>query len=219
MKGKQICSYLKSVRREVAAANGIELEIPDCTFDGECPGTCPRCEAEVRQLEQALSHRQSLSQKVAIVGVAMGLALSGMSAASAQNVNPSDSVNCKSLEMDGFADDGTSADDELIVGEARLPQLRAEFPGGMPALREFLAENCHYPKEAQDNGQQGVVLLEFVVEEDGTISTITVLRSACEALDEEAIRVVKAMPKWKPGENNGQPCRSYFQLPITFTLE
>ena len=210
---------MKSVRREVAAANGIELEIPDCTFDGECPGTCPRCEAEVRQLEQALSHRQSLSQKVAIVGVAMGLALSGMSAASAQNVNPSDSVNCKSLEMDGFADDGTSADDELIVGEARLPQLRAEFPGGMPALREFLAENCHYPKEAQDNGQQGVVLLEFVVEEDGTISTITVLRSACEALDEEAIRVVKAMPKWKPGENNGQPCRSYFQLPITFTLE
>ena len=96
MKGKQICSYLKSVRREVAAANGIDLEIPDCTFDGECPGTCPRCEAEVRQLEQALSQRQRLSPKVAIVGVAMGLALSGMSAASAQNVNPSDSVNCKS---------------------------------------------------------------------------------------------------------------------------
>ena len=219
MKGKQICSYLKSVRREVAAANGIELEIPDCTFDGECPGTCPRCEAEVRQLEQALSQRQRLSQKVAIVGVAMGLALSGMSAASAQNVNPSDSVNCKSLETDGFADDGTSADDELIVGEARLPQIRAEFPGGMAALREFLAENCHYPKEAQDNGQQGVVMLEFVVEEDGTISTITVLRGVCEALDEEAIRVVKVMPKWKPGENEGQPCRSYFQLPITFTLE
>ena len=44
MKGKQVCSYLKSVRREVAAANGIDLEIPDCTFEGECPGTCPRCE-------------------------------------------------------------------------------------------------------------------------------------------------------------------------------
>ena len=64
MKGKQVCSYLKSVRREVASANDIDLEIPDCTFEGECPGTCPRCEAEVRQLEQALSmlppHEQAI---------------------------------------------------------------------------------------------------------------------------------------------------------------
>ena len=205
MKGKQVCSYLKSVRREVAAANGIDLEIPDCTFEGECPGTCPRCEAEVRQLEQALSQRQSLSQKVAIVGVAMGLALSGMSVASAQNVDPQDSVDYEIIEIG-----------EVV---AHIPQVRAEFPGGMDALRAFLAENCHYPKEAKEKQQQGVVLLEFVVEKDGTISAITVLRSVCEVLDEEAIRVVRAMPKWKPGEDFGQPCRSYFQLPITFTLE
>ncbi len=209
MKGKQICSYLKSVRREVAAANGIDLEIPDCTFEGECSGTCPRCEAEVRQLEQALSQRQRLSQKVAIVGVAMGLALSGMSAASAQNVNPQDSASCVRT-TEGLVEE------EPIIGMA---QVRAEFPGGMPALREFLAANCHYPKEAQEKGQQGVVMLEFVVEKDGAISNITVLRGVCEALDEEAIRVVRAMPKWKPGENNRMPCRSYFQLPITFTLE
>lgn len=205
MKGKQVCSYLKSVRREVAAGNGIDLEIPDCTFEGECPGTCPRCEAEVRQLEQALSQRQRLSQKVAIVGVAMGLALSGMSAAQAQNVDPQDSVDYEIIEIG-----------EVV---AHIPQVRAEFPGGMDALRAFLAENCHYPKEAKEKQQQGVVLLEFAVEKDGTISAITVLRSVCEALDEEAIQVVKAMPKWKPGENNGQPCRSYFQLPITFALQ
>lgn len=60
MKGKQICSYLKSVRREVAAANGIDLEIPDCTFEGECSGTCPRCEAEVRQLEQVWGLNQNV---------------------------------------------------------------------------------------------------------------------------------------------------------------
>lgn len=216
MKGKQICSYLKSVRREVAAANGIDLEIPDCTFEGECPGTCPRCEAEVQQLEQALSQRQRLSQKVAIVGVAMGLALSGMSVAQAQNVNPQDSAQCKSITF-GFADVDEDADEELVMG--RIAQERAEFPGGTDALREFLGKHLRYPKEAQDNEQQGVVLLEFAVEKDGTISTITVLRGVCEALDEEAIRVVKAMPRWKPGKNNGQPCRSYFQLPITFTLE
>ena len=208
MKGKQVCSYLKSVRREVAAANGIDLEIPDCTFEGECPGTCPRCEAEVRQLEQALSQRQRLSQKVAIVGVAMGLALSGMSVASAQNVNPQDSIDDE-LMLEGFADE------EYLHP---IPQVRAEFPGGTDALRIFLAENCHYPKEALEQKQQGVVILDFVVEKDGSISAITVLRSVCKALDEEAIRVVRAMPKWKPGENNGQPCRSYFQLPIMFAL-
>ena len=207
MKGKQICSYLKSVRREVAAANGIDLEIPDCTFEGECPGTCPRCEAEVRQLERELSHRQSLSQKVAIVGVAMGLALSGMSVASAQNVNPQDTIDDKVMWV--------GMEEPLQP----LSQVRAEFPGGAEALRAFLAENCHYPKEAREKQQQGVVLLEFAIEKDGTISTVTVLRGVCEALDEEAIRVVKAMPKWKPGENNGQPCRSYFQLPITFALQ
>lgn len=210
MNGKQICSYLKSVRREVASANGIDLEIPDCTFEGECPGTCPRCEAEVRQLERELLQRQSLSQKVAIVGVAMGLALSGMSVASAQNVSPSDSVGCEVTEVG-------SVDEEPLAG--RVPQLRAEFPGGMAALRAFLAENCHYPKEALEQKQQGVVTLEFVVEKDGSISTITVIRSVCKALDEESIRVVRAMPKWKPGEDFGQPCRSFFQLPITFALQ
>ena len=58
-----------------------------------------------------------------------------------------------------------------------------------------------------------------IVEKDGSIKQVNVLRSVCQALDEEAIRVVKSMPKWKAGENNGQKCRSFFQLPITFSLQ
>lgn len=88
MIGKSICKYLKSVRRAVAEANGIDLEIPECTFDGECSGTCPRCEAEVRMLEQALSAHQRMAQKVAVLGVAAGLSFMGMPAASAQNITP-----------------------------------------------------------------------------------------------------------------------------------
>lgn len=84
MNGKDKCSYLKAIRREIAAANGIDLEISECTFDGECSGTCPRCEGEVRQLERAISQRRKLSQKVAILGVAAGLSLAGMSPAVAQ---------------------------------------------------------------------------------------------------------------------------------------
>ena len=213
MKGKQICSYLKSVRREVAAANGIDLEIPDCTFEGECLGTCPRCEAEVRQLEQVLSRRQSLSQRVAIIGVAMGLAVSGMSVASAQNVNPPDSVNCMTLQ--GIVEDVYIDAEPGGIGA----QTKAEFLGGMDALQEFLTAHLQYPKEAQEKKQQGVVMLEFVVEKDGSISNITISQSVCEALDEEAIRVVKAMPKWKPAQNYGRPYRSFFRLPITFSLQ
>ena len=101
----------------------------------------------------------------------------------------------------------------------RIPEIRAEFPGGMNALKEFLATNCHYPPHAREGRWQGCVMLEFVVETDGRISCIKVLRSVVSFLDEEAIRVVKAMPKWKPGQNYGQPCRSYFQLPVAFWLQ
>ena len=92
MNGKDKCSYLKAIRREIAAANGIDLEIPECTFEGECSGTCPRCEGEVRQLERAISQRRKLSQKVAILGVAAGLSLAGMSPAVAQTEVSCDST-------------------------------------------------------------------------------------------------------------------------------
>ena len=100
-----------------------------------------------------------------------------------------------------------------------IPQVRAEFPGGMAELKKYLAANCQYPPAAREAGWQGVVMLEFVVEKDGSIKQVNVLRIVCQALDEEAIRVVKGMPKWKAGENNGQKCRSFFQLPITFSLQ
>ena len=99
----------------------------------------------------------------------------------------------------------------------RTPEVRATFPGGMAALKRFLVENVEYPPGAHE--ATGVVILEFVVENDGTISTINVLRSVCEALDKESIRVVRAMPKWIPAQDEGQPCRSYYQLPFTYMIQ
>lgn len=100
----------------------------------------------------------------------------------------------------------------------RFPMVLPEFPGGMGELRKYLAENCQYPEEARNAGWQGVVVVEFVVEKDGSIGQATVIRSVCESLDAEAIRVIKSMPKWKPGEDMGRPCRSYQCLPVTFSL-
>lgn len=133
-----------------------------------------------------------------------------------------------STEIDEDASFNTDDDEEIDTDTdviekdepiERVPQVRAEFPGGMLELKKYLAENCQYPEAARLNGWQGVVMLEFVVEKDGSIGKVTVLRSVCTSLDEEAIRVVKGMPKWKAGENNGQKCRSFFQLPINFSLQ
>lgn len=94
----------------------------------------------------------------------------------------------------------------------------AEFPGGLAALMKWLSNNMRYPEEAQCDSIQGRVIVRFVVEKNGAIGDISILKSIHPALDNEAIRIVKRMPRWRPGKNNGQPVRSQFCLPITFRL-
>lgn len=94
----------------------------------------------------------------------------------------------------------------------------AEFPGGQSALMTFLSNNIRYPEAAQQNGISGRVIVKFVVEKDGSISSASVVKGVDKDLDAEAVRVVRRMPKWKPGKNSGQPVRSYFTLPVSFKL-
>jgi len=93
-----------------------------------------------------------------------------------------------------------------------------EFPGGDKALREFILNNLNYPEIARKTGITGTVYVQFVVEKDGSISDVKVVRGIGGGCDEEAVRVVKSMPKWKPGKQRGQPVRVYFTLPIEFKL-
>lgn len=92
------------------------------------------------------------------------------------------------------------------------------FPGGARAMMNYLSCNVNYPQAAADNGIQGRVIVKFVVEKDGSIGNVTVVKGVDRDLDKEAIRVVKKMPKWQPGKINGVPVRSFFNLPITFKL-
>ncbi|MBD5184432.1 MAG: energy transducer TonB [Bacteroidales bacterium] len=94
----------------------------------------------------------------------------------------------------------------------------AEFPGGMAKLMSWLSSNIRYPEAAAQNDIQGRVIVKFVVEKDGSIGNVTVVKGVDKDLDREAIRVVKKMPKWQPGKNNGVSVRSYFNLPVTFKL-
>jgi TonB family protein len=93
-----------------------------------------------------------------------------------------------------------------------------EFPGGLSAFMKYLQENIKYPDDAKDAGIQGRVYLNFIVEKNGSISNIKVIRGIGAGCDEEAVRVVKNMPKWKPGMSKGQPVRVSFNLPIKFSL-
>lgn len=95
----------------------------------------------------------------------------------------------------------------------------AEFPGGQGALMKWLSNNIRYPESAQQNDIQGRVIVKFVVEKDGSIGAATILKGVDKDLDREALRVVKRMPKWQPGKNNGVAVRSYFNLPVTFKLQ
>lgn len=93
-----------------------------------------------------------------------------------------------------------------------------EYPGGMAAMKKFLANNMVYPNRARQMGLEGTVLLSFVVNQNGDISGIQVLKSPGMGIEEEAIRVLKSMPKWSPGMNNGIPVNVRFTLPITFAI-
>ena len=93
-----------------------------------------------------------------------------------------------------------------------------EFPGGEAALMKFINENLRYPATAIENGIQGRVMVQFVVKKDGSVGDVKVIRGIDSALDQEAIRVCKTLPKFIPGKQNGQPVNVWFTLPIIFNL-
>lgn len=110
--------------------------------------------------------------------------------------------------------DSTAKEDVFMVAE-QMP----EFPGGMKEMLKFLQENVKYPENAMKNNVQGRVIVQFVVEKDGTPTEFKVLRSVDPDLDAEALRVMKAMPKWKPGMQKGQVVRVKFTVPVSFKLQ
>ena len=110
--------------------------------------------------------------------------------------------------------DSTAKEEVFMVAE-QMP----EFPGGMKEMLKFLQENVKYPENAMKNNVQGRVIVQFVVEKDGTPTEFKVLRSVDPDLDAEALRVLKTMPKWKPGMEKGEAVRVKFTVPVAFKLQ
>lgn len=275
-KGKQTCRILKDIRRQIAEANDIEFITSECQYQGDCLGTCPKCESEVRYLEQQLERKRMAGKAITVLGISAGLvAMSPMTSCSSspnkgakqevvsdtlgntiedtlENTDlimgdiscaPEDSIQGAEeevpamlgyIEIDTTAKANSMVPVEVINGKViavedeqttandilDVAAVMPEFPGGATALMNFLAKNIKYPENAQGKIRvQGRVIVQFVIDKEGNILHPQVVRGVDTALDNEALRVVNLMPKWKPGElKDGTKVAVRFTIPVVFRL-
>ena len=216
-KGKQTCKILKEIRKQIAVENDIKLVIEECTYQGDCLGTCPKCEAEVRYLERELEKRQRMGKAAVVAGLSVGL-LGASQVALAQQPDPMrKDTTSVGLERYVAPEMGEVEDPENEVYE--IVEQMPEFPNGQETLMQYIAEQVKYPAEAKKAGAQGRVFVGFIVEPDGSLSDFKVLRGIGFGCDEEALRVVKSMPKWQPGMQRGKAVRVKYLVPVNFKLD
>jgi TonB family protein len=115
---------------------------------------------------------------------------------------------------------GSNINDTVKAGKVftYVDQL-PEFKGGQAGLSRYLATNLRYPGESMDNNVEGKVLVKFVVCEDGSLCDEVIIRGLDSSINKEVLRVVRAMPKWNPGKQNGKEVKTYFVLPVTFKFQ
>ena len=239
-KGKRTCNVLKAVRLQIAKANEIKYEPHECHHEGPCAGTCPACEAEVKYLEQQLVMRRMLGKAVVLTGIAASMT---SLTACGQNKLPNGCENDTTItelagdveDVDGLMEEPEPEVEEVVRGKMPAPvdtirpinndekvltgvvEYQPQFPGGIKACEQFIKENLRYPDTESD--VQGRVIVSFMVERDGSLSDIKVVRGLDPAFDEEALRVVKMMPKWSPGATDGKISVMRYTIPIIFKKE
>ena len=239
-KGKRTCNVLKAVRLQIAKANEIKYEPHECHHEGPCAGTCPACEAEVKYLEQQLVMRRMLGKAVVLTGIAASMT---SLTACGQNKLPNGCENDTTItelagdveDVDGLMEMPEPEVEEVVMGKMPAPvdtirpinndekvltgvvEYQPQFPGGIKACEQFIKENLRYPDTESD--VQGRVIVSFMVERDGSLSDIKVVRGLDPAFDEEALRVVKMMPKWSPGATDGKISVMRYTIPIIFKKE
>ena len=246
VRGKQTCKILKEIRRQIAEANDIEYVTSECRYKGNCLGTCPKCEAEVRFLEQQLRARSLAGKAVALAGISVGIilmsgcngtssnkpsdTLQGEPSAPIEQIDTVDSL-VKESEQPPVEDIVSVKEGEIdpnevvIVGEmpdstnkVSFVDTPATFPGGAQKLMEWIFRHLVYPPTAIDEQIQGRVVIQIQVKADGTIGNVKIIKGVHPDLDTEALRVVKSLPMFNPAMLNGKAVESLFTLPITFKL-
>ena len=119
------------------------------------------------------------------------------------------------VNTNAMAQNKKAANDKVLEKAEVMP----EFPGGEQAMMKFVSENVQYPEEAKEKEISGRVLVGFIVEKDGSVNEVKIVRGIGGGCDEEAVRVVKAMPKWKPGKQDGKTVRVSYTMPFFFKMQ
>ena len=283
-RGRNICDTLKAIRKQIADANGIDYSPEECNYKGECMGTCPKCEQDVRDLEYELHLRQMAGKAIKVAGIAAGLvAMTACSDGKVQSISPDatkSELNIVKKEEpkpgDGQLEGDISLSDEAkhaeeeenrilgkIPSNPRMEITKEQtsndrkgttskkskkgntaliqsavdtdsienskifggveeipsFPGGMAALMKYIKDNLRYPEICREGAAMGRVNVVFIVNEDGSLSDVKVIRSISPELDKEAIRVVKSMPKWNPAKQNGKAVKMKYVVSVNFRPE
>ena len=245
-RGKQTCKILKEIRRQIAEANGIEFATSECRYKGDCLGTCPKCEAEVRYLEQQLHARSLAGKAVALAGISAGsILMSCGSSASSNSSHPdetlqgeplcqitsSDTLKKEYIDIDSLIEN-TPFRADIIVGkvpdETRetldeekiydVTDTPPQFPGGQIAMMKFLCANLKYPEDMAQGEMafQGKVIVKFYVDTLGQVCAPEIVNGSDSPLDKEALRVVRLFPNFVPASHEGKKVRAWIRLPISF---
>ena len=308
-RGKQTYRILKEIRRQIAEVNDIEFITSECQYQGDCLGTCPKCEAEVRYLEQQLERKRMAGKAITILGISAGVMTMNAQNSnidSTQKQSPTDIIEIISTEASGtnntdslsvikgivtdcmrnpitgvlIIEKGTKngtvtdefgnftlrvsekhplivqsigfqsqeieiqktayiqvvlqKDSTLMMGEILVVNTKKksqkkkilttcvsetmpEFPGGNTALMSFIQQNIQYPDP--DICITGKVIIQFIISTDGNITNAKIVRGVHPKFDKEALRVVKLMPKWKPGTQKGKPVAMEYTIPVSFRYQ
>lgn len=206
--GKHICNALKQVRIDIARANGINYAPRECHHEGDCAGTCPACESEMRYLEREIARRRNLGRAAVVAGVSMSLSsLSAMASPASSSVAMMSSDNPASQLSD------TTQVYQLF---GQISESVPRFPGGEGALMRYFHANFKYPPELAETCFQGRVVVTFLVDKTGRVAEVKVLRSIHELLDREVVRVCESLPRFEPARKDGEPIDFWYTLPISF---
>ena len=206
--GKHICNTLKTIRLDIARANGIEYQPRECHHEGDCAGTCPACESEMRYLEREIARRRTLGKAAIVAGVSMGLSsLSAVASSAPSSVQAMSSDDHSSQLCD-------TTKKYQVFGQVHesMPQFR----GGEAALMRYLATNIKYPPELAETGFQGRVVVNFLIDKAGWVADVKVARPVNELLEREIVRVCESLPRFTPARKDGEPIDFWYTLLISF---
>ena len=206
--GKHICNALRQVRLDIARANGIEYQPRECHHEGDCAGTCPACESEMRYLEREIARRRALGKAALVAGVSMGLSsLSAMASPASLNVPV----------MSGDHPASQSSDTTKVYQVfGRISESVPQFPGGDAALMRYFHANFKYPPELADSCFQGRVVVNFLIDKTGQVAEVKITPPVHELLERELVRVCESLPRFEPARKDGEAINFWYTLPISF---